>query len=67
MGADVASDESEGHKDDTDNTIINIGESSGSDDVKINAHAGKTMHATDNPLALLAWSLFCIVPYYRRK
>ena len=67
MGADVVSDESEGHQDDTDNTIISIGESSDSDDVKINAHAGKTMHATGNPLALLALSLFCIIPYYRRK
>ncbi|MBQ2666140.1 hypothetical protein [Methanobrevibacter sp.] len=38
--------------------------SSGNND---QSSASKTMHATGNPLALLAMALFCIVPYYRRK
>lgn len=34
---------------------------------KDKAAASKTLHATGNPLALLAIALFCIVPYYRRR
>ena len=65
--ADVASDESEGHQDDATNTTITVGENSDSSNGNVKASAAKTMHATGNPLALLALSLLCIVPYYRRN
>lgn len=43
---------------------ITVGEASAN---KAKASSAKTLHETGNPLALLALSLFCIVPYYRRK
>lgn len=48
------------------NDTFTVSESSNSNS-NAQSSASKTMHATGNPLALLALSLFCIVPYYRRK
>ena len=46
---------------------ITIGETSANNANKAKAASAETLPATGNPLALLALSLFCIVPYYRRK
>lgn len=48
------------------NDTFTVSKSSNSNN-NAKASTSKTMHATGNPLALLALSLFCIVPYYRRK
>lgn len=48
------------------NDTFTVSESSSSNG-NAQSRAAKTMHATGNPLALLALSLFCIVPYYRRN
>lgn len=48
------------------NDTFTVSESSNSNK-NAQSSVSKTMHATGNPLALLALSLFGIVPYYRRK
>lgn len=48
------------------NDTFTVSESS-SGSKNAQSSASKTLPATGNPLALLALSLFCIVPYYRRK
>lgn len=48
------------------NDTFTVSESS-SGNKNAQSSASKTLPATGNPLALLALSLFCIVPYYRRK
>ena len=67
--ADVNADNSISEPDSETNTTITVGENSNSADnsAKVKVSAAKAMHATGNPLALLALSLFCIVPYYRRN
>lgn len=60
----VTSDNSIQEPDSQFNTTITVSANSTSN---AKASTSKTLHATGNPLALLALSLFCIVPYYRRK
>ncbi len=48
------------------NDTFTVSESSSSNG-NAQSRAAKTMHATGNPLALLALSLLFIVPYYRRN
>lgn len=71
FGAAVNADNSNPEPDSQSNTTVTIGENqnsaSSSANNKSKAVASKTLHATGNPLALLALALFGIVPYYRRN
>ncbi len=60
----VTSDDSIQEPDSQFETNITVSANSASN---AKASTSKTLPATGNPLALLALSLFCIVPYYRRK
>ena len=67
--ADVNADNSIPEHDSETNTTITVGENSNSagDAAKVKASAAKEMYATGNPLALLALSLICVIPFYRRN
>lgn len=71
--ADVNADNSIPEQDSETNTTITVGENSNSagnavtNNAKSKAVASKSLHATGNPLALLALALCCMVPYYRRN
>lgn len=62
----VVSDNSELEPESEDSVTFTVSEKS-SESTKAKASTSKTLHATGNPLALLALALFCLVPYYRRK